>query len=212
MGRLRPSALRLQARLGYSLMALGRLLEVPRPAPRGQSQPALTWGEIEPEKLNLVRGEDSLLIDGDPGGHHATRCRKCFSLLYWTGHEGKIRVPYGSLVDAPTLQPIAHMFVGSKASWYEICDDLPVRGHEILPVGARRSPAQGRRERGAEVRAGRPDRRRSRGLGQVRCGVRQERDRRAPASRAFSHLVLGAVAIRCALEGSLRPRPVRGCG
>src|ERR1700761_6712495 len=63
----------------------------------------LPWGEIEPEKLIVVRGEDSLLIYGDLGGHHATRCRKCFSLLYWTGYEGKIRVPYGSLVDAPTL-------------------------------------------------------------------------------------------------------------
>ncbi len=41
------------------------------------------------------------------------------------GLEGKIRVPYGSLVDAPTLRPMAHMFVGSKASWYEIRDDQP---------------------------------------------------------------------------------------
>src|SRR5215211_1319355 len=35
------------------------------------------------------------------------------------------RVPYGSLTDEPTLEPTAHMFVGSKASWYEILDDLP---------------------------------------------------------------------------------------
>jgi hypothetical protein len=47
------------------------------------------------------------------------------SLLYWTGYEGKIRVPYGSLIDEPTLKPTAHMFVGSKAPWYEILDDLP---------------------------------------------------------------------------------------
>jgi hypothetical protein len=46
-------------------------------------------------------------------------------MLYWTGYEGKIRVPYGSLIDEPTLKPTAHMFVGSKASWYEILDDLP---------------------------------------------------------------------------------------
>lgn len=85
----------------------------------------LPWGEIEPEKLSVTRGEDSLLIDGDPNGHHAKRCGQCFSLLCWTGYEGKIRVPYGSLVDAPTLEPMAHMFVGSKAPWYEIRDDLP---------------------------------------------------------------------------------------
>jgi hypothetical protein len=54
----------------------------------------------------------------------ARRCGKCFSLLYWTGYEGKIRVPYGSLIDEPALKPMAHMFVGSKAPWYEILDDL----------------------------------------------------------------------------------------
>ena len=72
----------------------------------------------------MTEGAGSLLVVGDPDGHHATRCGTCFSLLYWTGYEGKIRVPYGSLSDEPTLEPTAHMFVGSKAS-YEILDDLP---------------------------------------------------------------------------------------
>ena len=85
----------------------------------------LPWGEIEPEKLTLTRGADSLLVIGDPDGHHATRCKECYSLLYWTGYEGKIRVPYGTLIDEPALKPMAHMYVGSKAPWYEILDDLP---------------------------------------------------------------------------------------
>jgi hypothetical protein len=84
----------------------------------------LPWGEIEPEKLRVTSGTGGLIVVGDPEGHHATRCDECFSLLYWTGDEGKIRVPYGSLIDAPALVPTAHMFVGSKASWYEINDDL----------------------------------------------------------------------------------------
>jgi hypothetical protein len=29
------------------------------------------------------------------------------------------------LIDEPTLKPTAHIFVGSKASWHEILDDLP---------------------------------------------------------------------------------------
>ena len=53
------------------------------------------------------------------------RCQECFSLLRWTGYEGKIRIPYGTLIDEPALKPMAHVFVGSKASWYEILDDLP---------------------------------------------------------------------------------------
>jgi hypothetical protein len=85
----------------------------------------LPWGEIEPENFRIARGADSVVVVGDPDGHHAKRCDRCFSLLCWTGYEGRIRVPYGSLVDAPSLTPTAHMFVASKAPWYEILDDLP---------------------------------------------------------------------------------------
>jgi hypothetical protein len=31
----------------------------------------------------------------------------------------------GSLVDVPTIRPSSHIFVGSKAPWFEITDDLP---------------------------------------------------------------------------------------
>ena len=31
----------------------------------------------------------------------------------------------GTLIDAPTIRPGAHIFVGSKATWFEITDDLP---------------------------------------------------------------------------------------
>jgi hypothetical protein len=88
----------------------------------------LPWGEIEPGKLRVTNGTDSLLVDGDAAAAHAMRCGQCWSLLYWTVHYHDrmwLRVPYGSLTDEPTLKPTAHMFVGSKARWYEILDDLP---------------------------------------------------------------------------------------
>jgi hypothetical protein len=94
----------------------------------------LPWGEIEPEKLRVTKGEDSLLVDGDTEGAHAVRCGACCSLLFWTVcHHDRtwFRVPYGALTDDPTLKPTAHMFVGSKASWYEILDDLPQ--HDAYP-------------------------------------------------------------------------------
>jgi hypothetical protein len=31
----------------------------------------------------------------------------------------------GSLVDAPSIRPTEHIFVRSKAPWFEITDDLP---------------------------------------------------------------------------------------
>jgi hypothetical protein len=66
------------------------------------------------------------MVIGDADADHATRCRACGSLLYWTVRDGTyVRVAYGSLVDEPALKPTAHMFVGSKAAWHEILDDLP---------------------------------------------------------------------------------------
>ena len=37
----------------------------------------------------------------------------------------------GSLLDTPSIRPAAHIYVGSKAPWHEITDDLPQ--HEMLP-------------------------------------------------------------------------------
>jgi len=86
----------------------------------------LPWGEIEREKLRVTTGVDSLMMIGDADADHAMRCGACLSLLYWTSRDGTyVRVPYGSLVDEPALKPTAHMFVGSKAPWHEILDDLP---------------------------------------------------------------------------------------
>jgi len=34
-------------------------------------------------------------------------------------------VAMGSLLDAPSIRPTSHIFVGSKAPWFEITDDLP---------------------------------------------------------------------------------------
>ena len=85
----------------------------------------LPWGEIEREKLRVTKGDDRLIVEGDPDARHAVRCGECWSLLYWTSRDGYVRVPYGSLVDEPALRPTAHMFVASKAPWHEILDDLP---------------------------------------------------------------------------------------
>ena len=86
----------------------------------------LPWGEIEREKLEVTNGAESLKLLGDADGIHEARCGECWSRLYWTAHDGAyVRVLYGGLVDEPTLKPMAHMFVGSKAPWYSILDDLP---------------------------------------------------------------------------------------
>lgn len=85
----------------------------------------LPWGEIERDKIRLAAEDRAVKIVGDPEAGHALACAACLSLLLWTVSGGWARVPYGVLVDEPTLKPTAHMFVGSKAAWFEIRDDLP---------------------------------------------------------------------------------------
>ena len=80
---------------------------------------------IEREKLMIAAGEDTLLIVGDEVANH-TRCRACGSLLFSVVRDGAfVHVAMGSLVDAPSIRPTEHIFVGSKADWFEITDDLP---------------------------------------------------------------------------------------
>ena len=80
---------------------------------------------IQRDQLRLVRGEENLLIVGDATDHDA-HCKTCGSLLYSVVLEGKfVHVAMGTLVDAPGIRPQAHIFVGSKAPWHTITDDLP---------------------------------------------------------------------------------------
>jgi hypothetical protein len=80
---------------------------------------------IERGKLDVVQGADTLLVWGDEDGNH-TRCGICGSLLYSVVRDGQyVHVAMGSLVEEPTIRPTGHIFVGSKAPWFEITDDLP---------------------------------------------------------------------------------------
>ena len=88
----------------------------------------MPWGEIDREKFRVTKGTASLTRIGEEGADHEIRCRVCASLVYWTrtaSDRQYVRVPYGTLSDEPALKPMGHMFVGSKAPWYEILDELP---------------------------------------------------------------------------------------
>jgi hypothetical protein len=80
---------------------------------------------IERQKLELTHGQDALLVCGDESLND-TRCGVCGSLLFSVVRDGAyVHVALGSLVDAPSIRPAEHIFVGSKAPWFEITDDLP---------------------------------------------------------------------------------------
>jgi len=80
---------------------------------------------IERDQLEIVQGGDTLLVWGDADANH-TRCATCGSLLYSVVREGDyVHVAMGTLEDDPSIRPTDHIFVGSKAPWFEITDDLP---------------------------------------------------------------------------------------
>ncbi|RVA81482.1 GFA family protein [Mesorhizobium sp. M7A.F.Ca.CA.001.08.2.1] len=87
---------------------------------------------IEREKFLLTEGEDKLLIFGDQSGHNA-QCCQCVSLLYSLVRDGAyVHVAMGTLVDDPSIRPTEHIFVGSKAGWFTITDDLPQYQEHVI--------------------------------------------------------------------------------
>ena len=80
---------------------------------------------IERGKLEVTEGQSMLLVVGEENSND-TRCGACGSLLFSVVRDGEyVHVAMGSLVDAPSIRPTNHIFVGSKAPWFEITDDLP---------------------------------------------------------------------------------------
>jgi hypothetical protein len=80
---------------------------------------------IERSKLRITSGEDNILTVGSPGWCDV-RCKLCGSLLFAVVRDGAFaHLAMGTLIDDPTIRPNAHIFVGSKAPWFTITDDLP---------------------------------------------------------------------------------------
>jgi hypothetical protein len=80
---------------------------------------------IEQEKLTITEGLDAVAVFGEENLND-TRCSACGSFLFSVVRGGAfVHVAMGSLVEAPTIRPTHHIFVGSKAPWFEITDDLP---------------------------------------------------------------------------------------
>ena len=80
---------------------------------------------IARDKLRVTKGADNLMVYGEENGND-THCKTCGSLLYSVVRAGAfVHVAMGTLTDDPAIRPSAHIFVGSKAPWFTISDDLP---------------------------------------------------------------------------------------
>jgi hypothetical protein len=89
---------------------------------------------IERGKLSVTKGADGLLIYGEENRHDA-HCKQCGSLLYSVVRNGAfVHLAMGTLADDPTIRPDKHIFVGSKAPWFTITDDLPQYDRHVPPA------------------------------------------------------------------------------
>ncbi|WP_202594192.1 GFA family protein, partial [Frateuria defendens] len=90
------------------------------------------------DRLAVTEGEESLMFYGDETAHDA-HCKHCGSLLYSVVREGAyVHVAMGTLLDEPSIRPTHHIFVGSKAAWFTIADDLPqYEAHAVCPIARR---------------------------------------------------------------------------
>ena len=92
---------------------------------RATGAAAKPFAGIKSDRLTFVSGGDQIMRYGD-GTNHDVHCQRCGSLLYSLVRNGAyLHVTLGTLIDSPTIRPTAHIFVGSKAPWDDVCDGLP---------------------------------------------------------------------------------------
>jgi len=86
-----------------------------------------TRAAVPAEAFRWLAGAD--LVSRYDSSAHETRtfCRICGASLptFFSNHPEQIGLPLGTLDGDPGLKPSAHVWVGSKAPWWDITDDLP---------------------------------------------------------------------------------------
>jgi hypothetical protein len=78
------------------------------------------------DKVEVTAGHEHLMLEGECSDGYGARCRRCFSFLFAAVRERKyLHISLGTLVDTPSRVPDHHIYVASKAPWYQITDALP---------------------------------------------------------------------------------------
>ena len=82
---------------------------------------------VRSEDFAIVTGKHALAAFESSPGKKRHFCRECGSPIISTRTSVPeiVRVRVGTLDSPIGARPAAHIFVGSKAEWEEICDDLP---------------------------------------------------------------------------------------
>ncbi len=85
-----------------------------------------TTAHVKPEKFRFLSGEELIVKYESTPGNFRSFCRVCGSIAPDKAPNLQtMYVPAGLLDDDPEVRPALHLFVGSKAPWWEITDGLP---------------------------------------------------------------------------------------
>ncbi|RYX81720.1 GFA family protein [bacterium] len=86
-----------------------------------------TGSRIERSKFRLLTGTESLKEYQSSPGVHRVSCANCTSPLFTRrdATPDTLILRLGSLDTKLSAKPAAHIFVGDKAEWFDICDGMP---------------------------------------------------------------------------------------
>lgn len=89
-------------------------------------------GGINIDKVQVTAGREHLLIEGECSDGYGACCGRCHAFLF-AAVRGKqyMHVSLGVLIDTPSRAPDHHIYVASKAPWFQITDSLPQ--YDVLP-------------------------------------------------------------------------------
>jgi hypothetical protein len=83
-------------------------------------------GGLEKEDFHILKGQEHIATYVKSENTVLAFCRTCGSSLYAEKpKKNMIHLRLGTLDESPGVTPQFHSFVGSKASWDHIGDDLP---------------------------------------------------------------------------------------
>jgi hypothetical protein len=78
------------------------------------------------DKVEVTAGQESLVLEGECSDGYGARCGQCHAFLFAAVRERKyMHVSLGVLQGTPGRLPDHHIYVGSKAPWFQITDGLP---------------------------------------------------------------------------------------
>ena len=102
--------------------------------------PFATWVVLPARQYRLTSGAAAIVRYASSPGMHRSSCGRCGSVTPESTPGGDhVVVPAGNLEGA-LPRPTLHMFVGSKAPWHVIADDLP--RHDAWPSGFGMEPVE----------------------------------------------------------------------